>query len=118
MTASPLYDEREFHLTVKAAAAKASKPERTVYFWCKKYRIGVQRGPKLWEVSEPALLMLAQGDLPTLIKWQLGDRESASVASYYARAGLLKALADIQGKVALSAVPAISATQNIEVGRE
>ena len=81
------YDIREC-ISVGKAAQVAGRSESTIRTWCVERGIARRIAGGPWQVSRVALTMLLDGDLRTLRAYQTGDRESASVVAYYARAGI------------------------------
>jgi hypothetical protein len=75
------YDPAEA-ISVKEAARRAGKSERTIRNWCLDRHIG-RRIAGRWAVSAPALDMLLAGDDRSLQAYVAGDRASVRVASYF-----------------------------------
>jgi hypothetical protein len=82
------FDSREA-ISVKEAAARAGKSERTVRNWCAKHGIGRRIADGTWGVSKVALPMLLEGRDQVLGAYLDGVRASCEpVADYYRREGL------------------------------
>jgi hypothetical protein len=76
-----LYSPAEM-ISIREAAARAGRSERTVRNWCLDRQIGRRIG-KQWAVSAPALDMFLANDEAGLQAYLAGDRTSERVASYF-----------------------------------
>ena len=76
-----LYNPAEM-ISIREAAARAGRSERTVRNWCLEHQIGRRIG-KQWAVSAPALDMFLANDDAGLQAYLAGDRTSERVASYF-----------------------------------
>jgi hypothetical protein len=80
------YDPREA-MSLKQAAARAGRSDRTIAAWCKTYGLGRKIGGR-YMVSRVALEMHLDGDRWALERYHEGDREDCAVSMYRARLGL------------------------------
>ena len=69
-------------ISIREAAARAGRSERTVRNWCLDHQIGRHIG-KQWAVSAPALDMFLANNEAGLQAYLAGDRTSERVASYF-----------------------------------
>jgi hypothetical protein len=80
------YDPREA-ITLKQAAARAGRSDRTLAAWCEGYGLGRKIGGR-YIVSRVALEMHLDGNTRALERYHDGEREHPTVAEYRARLGL------------------------------
>jgi hypothetical protein len=81
------FDKRE-GISLKQAAGIAGKSEATMRGWAEVHGLGRRVGGGTWSVSRVALAMFLDGDKKALRAYHNGDRTTALVAGYFARAGL------------------------------
>lgn len=81
------FDKREC-ISLKEAAGIAGKSESTMRGWSEEHGLGRRVGGGTWSVSRVALVMFLDGDMKALRAYHAGDRTTALVSSYFARANL------------------------------
>lgn len=81
--------DRDEAITVTQAAYIAKKTTVTMREWAAKHHIGRRVGGGSWMISQPALLMLLDGDDAALASYLGGDRYGPAVRPYFVRCGLL-----------------------------
>jgi hypothetical protein len=78
------FDKREC-ISLKQAAAIASKSDSTLRGWCDEHGLGRRVGGGPWMVSKVALAMFLDGDAEALRAYHAGDRTGDIVAPYLRR---------------------------------
>jgi hypothetical protein len=81
------YNPRE-GISLKEAAARAGKSERTLRNWCVQHGPGRHVGGGVWVVSKVALAVFLDGGRRALASYLAGDRSSSLVKEYFGRLGV------------------------------
>ncbi|EAQ35751.1 hypothetical protein NB311A_05023 [Nitrobacter sp. Nb-311A] len=86
---APILVENDDVIVLKNAVRLVARNERTIRRWCHRYGIARQAGPAApLEISAPALVMVAHGDIVALELLRSGDREHPRVRRYFDHVGM------------------------------